>query len=93
MISNELLEANIAKWEHELSQIGMSQLTKAILTTVADRSLAHSPSFHELQDITSSVRELNEVAISPLHSLSFGEPQAEATSLLRSHMHLPLGIQ
>ena len=34
MIPNELLEADIAKWEHKRSQIGMSQLTKAILTTV-----------------------------------------------------------
>ena len=33
MIPNELLEADIAKWEHELTQVGMSQLTKAILMT------------------------------------------------------------
>ena len=34
MVPNELLEGDIAKWEHQLSQTGISQLTKAILTTV-----------------------------------------------------------
>ena len=34
MVPNELLEKDIAGWEHQLSQISISQLTKATLMTV-----------------------------------------------------------